>query len=50
MIGLDAVLEGVFDIVPRVALSLYTPDEVEVLVCGKPMIDIGTLLGCLRKS
>jgi hypothetical protein len=39
--GVDAILDGVFEVIPRVSVSLYTPEEVEVLVCGKPTIDIG---------
>ena len=47
-VGMRAVVEGIGCVVPLVGLTLYTPDEIEALVCGKPSIDIGTCHCCCR--
>ncbi len=39
--GINAIVDGIGSIVPLVALRLYTHDEIEALVCGKPSLDIG---------
>lgn len=40
----DAIVEGLSMVVPRVAVVLYTADEIEPLICGKQSLDIGTLI------
>ena len=39
--AIEAIVQGIGSIVPLVALRLFTGEELETMVCGKPTIDIG---------
>ena len=40
---IDAFLEGFHDMVPADVISIFTPTELELLICGLPDVDIDDL-------
>jgi hypothetical protein len=38
---IQAIVEGIGSVVPLVALRLFGGDELETMICGKPVLDIG---------
>ena len=42
---LGAFLEGFYDIIPKHLISIFNEQELELLLCGLPTIDIDDLKG-----
>merc|ERR1711991_592449 len=40
---IDAMIEGLSTIIPTPELAMYTPEQMEVIVCGEPHINIDVL-------
>jgi len=47
---INAIKSGLGEIIPLHLLSLFSHDEVETMVCGKPIIDLAILKECTEYS
>jgi hypothetical protein len=40
---IDSFLDGFYDLVPSELISIFTPTEIELLICGLPDVDVDDL-------